>query len=148
MREPYAYSWRHELRLSLLEARIAVARDQPDRALAVATALHTEATKRLAPRYVSLAEVVAMEARASLGLDPPDAATLRVLSDALANVAGLEAWWLLGHLATVSRSAVCAAFAAEHRDQVAASLEPGMRAPFVAYSDARLERISTRGRIA
>jgi DNA-binding SARP family transcriptional activator len=148
MREAYAYAWRHALRLSLLEGRIAVARDQPDRALAIASALHPEATRRFAPRYVRLAEVVALEARARLGLEPPDVATLRVLSDALATVAGLEAWWLLGHLATVSGSSQCAEFAAEHRDRVAASLEPRMRAAFVAYSDARLDRISTRGRIA
>ena len=148
MREAYAYSWRHELRLSLLEGRIAVARDQPDRALAIVKALHIEATSRFAPRYVRLAEIVALEARARLGVDLPDVATLRVLSDALTTVAGVEAWWLLGHLATVAGSPQCAEFAIEHRERVAASLEPRMRAPFVAYSDARLERISTRGRIA
>jgi hypothetical protein len=97
---------------------------------------------------VWLAEVVALEARARLGLDPPDVAKLRVLSDALARVAGLEAWWLLGDLANVSRSSQCAEFAAAHRDRLAASLEPRMRAAFVAYSDARLDRINTRGRIA
>lgn len=148
MREAYAYSWRHALRLSLLEGRIALAHDQPDRARAIATALHTEATRRFAPRYVRLAEVVALEARARLGLDPPDVAALRVLSDALARVAGLEAWLLLGHVATVLGSSKYAELAAGHRDRVAASLEPRMRAAFVAYSDARLERISTRGRIA
>jgi DNA-binding SARP family transcriptional activator len=148
MREPYAYSWRHQLRLSLLEGRIALARDHLDRALAIATALHAEATARVAPRYVRLAEVVAMEARARLGLAPPDGETLRVLSDALATVAGVEAWWLLGHLASVMGSSGRAELAVAHRDRVAASLEPPMRALFVAYSDAQLERISTRGRIA
>jgi hypothetical protein len=48
----------------------------------------------------------------------------------------------------VSGSSLCAELAAAHRDRVAASLEPHMRPPFFAYSDARLERISTRGRIA
>jgi tetratricopeptide (TPR) repeat protein len=148
MREAYAYSWRHELRLSLLEGRIAVARDQSDRALAIVKALHIEATRQFAPRYVRLAEVVALEAQARLGVDPPDVATLRVLSDALTTVAGLEAWWLLGHLAIAAGSPQGAEFAIEHRERVAASLEPRMRASFVAYSDARLERISTRGRIA
>jgi len=148
MREPYAYSWRHALRVSLLEGRIALQRDQPDRALVVATALRSEAAARCAPRYVRLGEVVALEARARLGLDPPDGVTLRTLSDALATVAGIEAWWLLGQLGTVSGWTVCAELAAGHRDRVAASLDPRMRAPFVAYSDARLERISTRGRIA
>jgi DNA-binding SARP family transcriptional activator/tetratricopeptide (TPR) repeat protein len=148
MREPYAYSWRHQLRISLLEGRIALRRGQPDRALAIAMALRTDATTRSAPRYERLGEVVGFEARARLGLEPPDAATLRTISEALATVAGVEAWWLLGSLATALGSSLCVDLATGHRDRVAASLESRMRPDFVAYSDARLERISTRDRIA
>jgi hypothetical protein len=89
-----------------------------------------------------------LEAQTTLGAQPPDPAALRTLSDALALVAGLEAWWLLGDLGTASGSSLCVELAAGHRDRVAASLEPRMRGAFIAYSDARLERISTRGRIA
>ena len=148
MREPYAYSWRHRLRVSLLEGRIALQRDQPDRALAIATALRAEATGRCAPRYVRLGEIVALEAQTALGFEPPDPAALRTLSAALATVAGVEAWWLLGDLGAASGSSLCVELAAAHRDRVAASLEPRMRRAFIAYSDARLDRISTRGRIA
>jgi DNA-binding SARP family transcriptional activator len=148
MREHYAYSWRHDLRVRLLESRIAIQLDEPERALAIATELLDEATTRSAPRYSRLAELVALEARARLDVEPAHDATLRTLSDALAGVAGTEAWWLLGQLGVALASAACQGLAVGHRDRVAASLEPQMRAAFVDYSDTRFERINTRGRIA
>ena len=148
MREPYAYSWRHHLRLTLLEGRIALARGEHHTAFEHATQLVAEAAVRRAPRYSVLGEVLRHQAKSGLGASPPGAGAIGELSERLTTVAGVEAWWLLTELAASTGSALCADLAGRHRDALAASLAPATRPGFLAYAAARQERISTRGRTA
>ena len=137
MREPYAYRWRHELRVKLLDGRLALLRGSADAALESAGALGIEAAQRYAPRYVSLASALAMQARAALG-HAPDDAQVTALSDRLATIAGVEAWRILGEVGSVSGSALCFQLASRHRDQLAQHLDAPMRERFLAYSSQRL----------
>ena len=66
MQDIYAYRWRHELRVKLLEGRIALLQSEPERALALAERLIAAATDRYAPRYAQLGEVLRLQARAAL----------------------------------------------------------------------------------
>ncbi len=148
MREPYAYSWRHRLRVQLLEGRMALARGDHTAALHQATRLVDEAAVRCAPRYRQLGEVLRLQANAGLGAAPPDAGVLGELSDSLSVVAGVEAWWLLAELGAATRTELCLELAGRHREQLAASLDPAARSAFLHYAEVRLERIRTRGRTA
>jgi DNA-binding SARP family transcriptional activator len=147
MRTPYAYAWRHRLRVRLLQGRIALLAGSPAVALEHATMLIDDALLRTAPRYVRLGQVLSMRARAGMGEQPPDDATLHGLSVALASVAGVEAWWLLGELGAALDSPHCFTLAAAHRDRLAAALDADDRASFAVYAGAQLERIRTRGAI-
>ncbi|MGA7987964.1 MAG: AAA family ATPase [Candidatus Dormiibacterota bacterium] len=137
MREPYAYRWRHVLRVQLLEGRLALQCDAPGTALAAAETLAAEARARIAPRYTALGHTLAMQARAALGKQPA-AAGVHALSETLATIAGLEAWRHLGELGARSRLAVCFEAARHHRDRLAEHLEPAMRGAFLQYADHRL----------
>jgi DNA-binding SARP family transcriptional activator len=145
MCEPYAYSWRHALRVRLLEGRIALQRQHPEVALEAAISLTVDATAQGVPRYARLGDVLMLQAQAALGGKTPEDAALATLSERLATVAGVEAWRLLGDLGEAWGSPFCFALAARQRDRLAATLEPPRRLSFVAYADARLERTRTRG---
>jgi DNA-binding SARP family transcriptional activator len=145
MQTPYAYSWRHRLRVRLLEGRIALLGGMPEAALEQAIHLIEDASHCSAPRYVRLGQALSMRARAEMGDEPPDEASLEALSEALATVAGVEAWWLLAELGAALESPRCFELAAVHRDRLAASLDADDRVSFADYAGARLERIRTRG---
>ena len=134
MREPYAYRWRHRLRVMLLEGRLALLQGSVSAALDSAGALGIEAAERSAPRYVTLGAALAMQAHATIGESPDDAA-VAALSDRLATIAGLEAWRILGELGSVSRSPLCFELAARHRDALAGRLDAPMRERFVTHAD-------------
>jgi DNA-binding SARP family transcriptional activator len=140
MREPYAYRWRHQLRVLLFEGRLALRRGLPDAALAAAGDLVSEAAERHAPRYVSLGTALALDARAHLGEVASDA-DVHSLSERLATIAALEAWRILGELGASSRSQLCFELASRHRDRLAERLDPSMRATFLAHADQRLARM-------
>jgi DNA-binding SARP family transcriptional activator/tetratricopeptide (TPR) repeat protein len=137
MHEPYAYRWRHVLRVQLLEGRLALRRGALDAALTAAERVVVEAGERLAPRYGALGEALAMQARAALGEQPAPAGVV-ALSDALTTIAGLEAWRILGELGSQSRLAVCFELATRHRDRLAERLDPAMRGTFSKYADREL----------
>jgi DNA-binding SARP family transcriptional activator len=147
MLEPYAYAWRHRLRVLYLEGRIALEQGGARQALDHARRLVAAAALRRAPRYSRLGELLELRARAALGDGPPGELQLRTLSDALAGVAGVEAWWLLAELSASSGSELCLELAGHHRDRLAASLDSGASARFSRYAGERLDMIRTRGRI-
>jgi hypothetical protein len=145
MRESYAYRWRHELRVGLLEGRIALLEGEHDRALDLAERLIAAAIERYAPRYTQLGEVVRLQARAGLGAEPPAADALTELSASLSAVAGVEAWWVLAELGAALGSEVCFDLASAQRDRLAEHLGPAERLAFLAYAGTRLESTRTRG---
>jgi hypothetical protein len=147
MLEPYAYAWRHRLRVLYLEGRIALERGGARQALDHARRLVGAAALRRAPRYARLGELLELRALAALGDDPPAELQLRRLDDALARVAGVEAWWLLAELGASSGSELCFELAGHHRDRLAASLDSGASARFARHARQRLDMIRTRGRI-
>ncbi len=146
MEEPYAYRWRHELRLDVLEGRLALLRGDPDAALVLAQRLVATATDRYAPRYAQLGELIRLQAGAALEAEPPSDDALAELSSSLSAVAGVEAWWLMADLGTWLRSDVCFELAAAHRDRLADHLDPSARAAFLDYAGTRLESTRRRGR--
>lgn len=146
MRDVYAYRWRHELRVDLLDGRVALLRGDPVAALQCAERLIESATLRCAPRYTQLGDALRLQARALGGAEPPAEDTLRELSVSLSAVAGVDAWWIMAELGAALESHACFELAASHRDRLAAYLDKARRAPFVDYADARLERVRTRGR--
>ena len=139
MGDPYAYRWRHRLRVLLLQGRLALLRGLADATLSAAGALNIEAAERHALRYVSLGTALGMQARATLGEAPSDV-QIRDLSDRLAMIAGVEAWRTLGELGSVSHSPLCFELASRHRDRLAERLDAPMRTPFLAYADRHFAR--------
>jgi hypothetical protein len=146
MRDTYAYRWRHELRLDLLEGRIALLQGDPEGALSLARRLVASATDRYAPRYAQLGEVLRLQSVAQLDAEPPAAESLAELSSSLSAVAGVEAWWVMAELGASLASGVCFELAAGHRDRLAAHLDASARAAFLAYAARRFERTTRRGR--
>jgi len=148
MQETYAYRWRHELRVDLLEGRIALLRDDAEGALSMAERLIASATDRYAPRYAQLGEVLRLQASGALDAESPPEDALRELSASLSAVAGVEAWWVMAELGASLQSELCFQLAAVHRDRLAAHLDGAARASFVDYAGTRLESTRTRGRTA
>jgi DNA-binding SARP family transcriptional activator len=146
MEEQYAYRWRHELRLDVLEGRLALLRGDPDTALTMGERLVATATDRYAPRYAQLGEVIRLQARAALEAEPPPDDALAELSSSLSAVAGVEAWWLMSDLGSWIESEMCFELAAAHRDRLAAQLDSPARAAFLNYAGTRLESTRRRGR--
>ena len=124
MEEPYAYRWRHELRVGLLEGRIALLAATRCRRSTLHERLIATATERYAPRYAQLGEVIRLQARAALEAEPPAADALAELSSSLSAVAGVEAWWVMAELGAALGSDVCFELAAAHRDRLADHLDP------------------------
>lgn len=146
MQDPYAYRWRNQLRVDLLEGRVALLRGNSGSAIDIAERLIAAATDRYAPRYTQLGEVLRLQARAAQGAEPPAADALTELSASLAAIAGLEAWWVMADLGASLGSEACFVLATEHRDRLAAHLDATERAVFLDYAGTRLESTRTRGR--
>jgi DNA-binding SARP family transcriptional activator len=146
MEDTYAYRWRHELRVDLLEGRMALLRGDAETAVRIADRLIAAATDRYAPRYAQLGAVLRLQARARTGSEPPVIDTLTELSSSLDAVAGVEAWWVMAELGASLGSDACFELAAAHRDRLAAYLEDSARAAFLRYAGTRLESTRTRGR--
>ncbi|HYA00292.1 MAG TPA: AAA family ATPase [Candidatus Binatia bacterium] len=142
---PYAYDWRHRLRLQVIEARLALLEGGAEPALRKAEELIRGAERYLAPRYRWLGEALQLRAEAALDGHGADEPRLRRLSDGLALVAGMEAWWVMAELAAGLASPLCWSLAEAQRVRLAASLEGEARERFVRQSGARLERMSTLG---
>jgi DNA-binding SARP family transcriptional activator len=146
MEDVYAYRWRHQLRVDLLEGRVALLHGDADAALQFAERLIETATDRYAPRYTQLGEVLRLQAGAALDAEPPGADGLVELSSSLSAVAGVEAWWVMAELGASLGSDVCSELAAAHRDRLAAHLEAPARDAFLNYAGTRLESTRMRGR--
>jgi len=146
MQDTYAYRWRHELRVDLLEGRVALLRGEPETALRLADHLIGAATDRYAPRYAQLGAVLRLQSRAKMGSETPAIDTLTELSSSLGAVAGVEAWWVMAELGASLGSDACFELAAAHRDRLASNLDDLARAAFLRYAGARLDSTRTRGR--
>jgi hypothetical protein len=145
MLTPYAYDWRHRLRLHVIEGRLALLEGRAEPALRSADELLRGSELYRAPRYRWLGEALQLRARAAMGERDSDESRLRRLSEGLALVAGMEAWWVLAELGARPGSPLARSLAEEQRMRLAASLEGAMRERFVRQSAARLERMSTLG---
>lgn len=145
MLTPYAYDWRHRLRCHLIEGRLALREGRAEPAMRSAGELIRGAELYRAPRYRWLGEALQLRAQAAMGERDCDEPRLRRLSDGLALVAGMEAWWVLAELPAGLASPLSRSLAEEQRTRLAARLEGEVRERFVRQSGARLERMSTLG---
>ncbi len=132
------FGWRLEMKLRLLEARLALLLDDPAGALTGAEALVRDATAAGVPRYASVAALVAHQARAALGEHVDLDAAWRSLAG-VEQAARLEAWWwagdtgaALGQERWLTRAEELAADLAGSSDDHAATLQ--------AEADRRLQR--------
>ena len=141
----YAYRWRHLLRIGVLEARIALARDDAERARATAVETCRRARAHSAPRYELLSQLVELEATAMLTGSVDRERLMRVCRD-LPGLAGPDAWWLVGHAASATGVDACAALAQDLTAQLATALPGDLRPSFERYARTRLDRMSTSGR--
>jgi hypothetical protein len=92
--------WRLRIRYDIQRARLALAREDPETAVALASAAHDAAVAQQSPRYAGLAAAVAARAQAAAG----DAAAVEqdALSKTIALLDGcgaLEAWWVTAEVA-------------------------------------------------
>jgi DNA-binding SARP family transcriptional activator/tetratricopeptide (TPR) repeat protein len=142
---PYAYDWRHRLRLHLIDGRLALLEGRAEPALRSADELMRGSEQYRAPRYRWLGEALQLRAQAAMDRQGCDEPRLRRLSDGLTLVAGMEAWWVLAELAAGLASPLSRSLAEEQRMRLAVSLDGEMRERFVRQSGARLERMSTLG---
>jgi tetratricopeptide (TPR) repeat protein len=93
----FAFAWKARLRHQLLSARLALADDRPEEAGIVADAVAAEASRIVAPRLVTLARVVSVQASCAAGQPDPRSAE-RLVHD-LARFAAPESWWVTAELA-------------------------------------------------
>jgi hypothetical protein len=94
----YAFSWKAQLRLGLLSARLALADGRPEEAEAKAETIAIEAARIGVPRYATLANVVTIRARSAAG-HPIDSGSIGRLVTDLDRFAAPEAWWITAELA-------------------------------------------------
>jgi tetratricopeptide (TPR) repeat protein len=120
---PHVMRWRIDLRHDLLQARLALADGDGDRAAELADAVAHEAARLGVPRYTCQAEVlsaqVLMRRGAALDLDALDRTCAQ-----LAEAAPLESWWLLAELARVSGEARFHELAVHRVDALVAGAGP------------------------
>lgn len=96
------FGWRLGFKFQLLQARSALAHDDPATALQCSVSLARRASKLGVPRYATVARLVAHRAQAALG-EPVDLDVVESdLRDAAEAVA-LEAWWWTGQSAAAHR---------------------------------------------
>jgi DNA-binding SARP family transcriptional activator/tetratricopeptide (TPR) repeat protein len=105
------FGWRLELKQQLLSGRLALRRDDAERALAEAGRLEARATALGVPRYISVARLLAHRAHRALGT-PVDLAVVDADLDLLDRCVAIEAWrWTcdlaadFAHQAWLDRSA-------------------------------------------
>jgi DNA-binding SARP family transcriptional activator len=96
--EDHAFRWRHALRGRLLQARLDLARGDPEAARVGAEALVTDAAARGIPRYRVQAQLVAATAARQGGRTVDHHEVDRLLGE-LDEVAGLESWWITADVA-------------------------------------------------
>jgi tetratricopeptide (TPR) repeat protein len=96
------FGWRLQMKLDLLQARLALHSDDPAGALQLAERLVAEASRVGVPRYVSVARLVGHQAAARLGR-PVDPTVVERHLDQLDAAVGLEAWWWTGETAAALR---------------------------------------------
>ena len=99
--DDHAMRWRHALRARLLEARLALAREDHTEAQAVAAEVVAEATRLGLRRYEVLGRLTGQWAGVAAG-DVIDLELLRGDLQALDGLAGLESWWWTAQLALVT----------------------------------------------
>jgi DNA-binding SARP family transcriptional activator len=139
----HANRWRYALRYQLLCARAALAGGRPAAARALAAEVRTRAGSLGVERYVDLAFLLEVQARAALGESGDSAAIGRVLA-ALPRHAGLEAWWLAAEVAAATGVAAFWSMAEAHAARLA--VQAGDHAgAFRRYAGARLETMRTAG---
>lgn len=105
--DDHAMRWRHALRARLLDARLALGRNDRDRARGLAAEVVAEAGRLGLPRYEVLGALTGhwAVAAAAGGAVADTAEDLRRGLDELAGVAGLESWWWTAQLARVTGDA-------------------------------------------
>lgn len=131
--------WHQQHRFATLRARLCLAEDDADAAMALASSVADDAAGRGARRAELLARAVVLEARARRGevLDPNDA---RHTVDALAPLAGLERWRVAASLAGATGWRWLWDAAADLGAELAAS--SGDQGPSVrAWIDSELDRL-------
>lgn len=101
--EIHAMQWRHRLRRRLLHGRLALLEDDPATALELGTGVVTESDERGMERYRVLGRVLVAQAQLASG-EEVDIDALGALLERLADIAGLEAWWVTADVATVARN--------------------------------------------
>jgi tetratricopeptide (TPR) repeat protein len=92
------FGWRLRFKLELLQARSALARDDPQDALRTAGALAVRAGELGVPRYASVARLLVHRARAALG-EPVDLGAVAIDLVAVRQAVAIEAWWWTGESA-------------------------------------------------
>jgi DNA-binding SARP family transcriptional activator/tetratricopeptide (TPR) repeat protein len=143
--EDYAYRWRHLLRIGVIDARIAFANREFDRAQSTAADAVQRARAHGARRYELLASLVALEAAAAL-TGSADADRLMRVCRELPGLAGPEAWFLVGNAAASTGVEACATLAADLATKLAEALPETLAPSFRRYARTRLDMISTSGR--
>jgi len=141
----YAYRWRHLLRIGVLEARIALAQRDAERARNTAIETGRRAHEHSAPRYERLAALVELEATLVL-TGSVDAERLMRDCRELPGLAGPEAWWLVAHAAAITGVDACAALALDFAARLATALPDDLKPSFERYARTRLDKMSTSGR--
>ena len=92
------FGWRLELKHQLITGRLALLRDEPDRALAAAGDLEARAAALGVPRYTSVARLLRHRACHALGM-PVELDAVAADLDLLDRCVALEAWWWTGDAA-------------------------------------------------
>jgi hypothetical protein len=98
LRGDLVFGWRLELKLRLLQSRLALASGEFEQALAIAEPLAARALKIGVPRYTSVARLLGHRARARLGM-AVDLAAVEADLDLLDRAVAIEAWWWTGETA-------------------------------------------------
>lgn len=144
--EDYAHRWRQLLRIELLAARLQLAEGATGAAREAAGALAERAACTGAARYEVLAWLFAHIAAARAG-DTPDPAEVVALCKRMAQVGGPDGWLVIAECAEATRFDACRTLAAEHAAALERALPEDLRPALRRYAGARLERMSTAGRI-
>ena len=98
LRGDLVFGWRLELKLRLLQSRLALASGEFEQAMAIAEPLAARASEIGVPRYTSVARLLGHRARARLGM-PVDLAAVEADLDLLDGAVAIEAWWWTGETA-------------------------------------------------